>query len=1018
MIYTVLNTASAPRVFYDSRNQEITLDPGALKYADIDNGTAERLLSRGDLVLKPASFERRAPLPAAPPQVQTKPAMCVTGHFGIGDNLHQRAVMRVLLKTYDVWLYTCHFNLYYDLITQGLKLVMRPTSLHAQAKTMAREHAQFAAAQFPPAPTTARQVRIGYPKTLIDQHGSILEAMFGCVDLKMPAVPDFSLPIKPEWRRQLREKYLSTWDTGGKPLLVHRPVTVRQEWDGRSRNPDPLAYDALFKSIRDQFFVVSIADLATGREWIDGPQQDANVKLHAGELAFEEMAALFSEADLVFCNAGFAPVLAQAVGAPVIVVYGGRESYRTTQRAGAHLAPTLPIDVIKPCDCHSAHHPCDKRIDMPRALARVKEFVATDRRRSTLVFGTFYVDSPDRDNLTDLWKKLHLALNASSCDFLAVDSQSPISKFADWHPYDGKRHRRMYFNFPDNIGHLSRARTTAGKDGWGRAFCKGLEIACELGYEYVAHIEGDSLLRLKVADVVRQMKDDGTECASTNVRGMKHQELETQWIETGLMFFSTDYLKRSDFVRRYDWPNRRVAPTPERYIRLEILNKGCDHLRIMPWKALRADKNTITNDTIVGLDLDWITHQHDSSQQDVYRKFVEAALFRSVPDIGIADIGMEQPKLPQPQRLNKLNLGCGTNKLPGWENHDADVDITKPLPWPDASVSHISIEHCVEHVPHKAAIEFFKEAHRVLAPGGVLRVTVPSLEQIAACDEADYHKFTMKWQKVGPTKRGAMHAIIYAHGHEMIWNAQLMRDVLYFAGFDSVKQCEPGQSEDPVLRGVEGHGKVIGEKFNRIESCTHEARKAGQLLFRSDIPAANTGIETVAVVIGGAECWQEDLEKARKLLGGQRIKFFFINDQIKTFAEPGVAVTLHPDKLNGHFAWLLVRRKAGLPEPDQIWAHRKHAAVTHDTASKDWGGSSGLFAVQVARREGYRHIIGCGIPMTVDGSHYIRRQKWQSAIAFRSGWMNCKNEIAPYFRSMSGWTAEQFGSPTEDWLTE
>jgi hypothetical protein len=219
-----------------------------------------------------------------------------------------------------------------------------------------------------------------------------------------------------------------------------------------------------------------------------------------------------------------------------------------------------------------------------------------------------------------------------------------------------------------------------------------------------------------------------------------------------------------------------------------------------------------------------------------------------------------------------------------------------------------------------------------------------------------------------------------------------------------------------MLRGVEGHGKIIGDNFNRIESCTHEARKGGQ---RAEIVLPNPpqpAESEIAIVIGGAECWERDLEQARALIGNRAVKYYFINDQIKTFSEPGVAVTLHADKLNGHFAWLQIRRKAGLPEPEKVWGHRAHASVTHHTETKDWGGSSGLFAVQVARRDGYRKVIGCGVPMTVDGSHYIRHQKWQSAIAFRGGWVKCKNDLAPYFRSMSGWTREQFGEATEEWI--
>jgi hypothetical protein len=79
-----------------------------------------------------------------------------------------------------------------------------------------------------------------------------------------------------------------------------------------------------------------------------------------------------------------------------------------------------------------------------------------------------------------------------------------------------------------------------------------------------------------------------------------------------------------------------------------------------------------------------------------------------------------------------------------------------------------------------------------------------------------------------------------------------------------------------------------------------------------------------------------------------------------------------------------------------------------------WGGLA--FGVRVAWRKGHQRIIGCGIPMTVDGGHFERHTKWQSAIAFRAGWMKCMNEIKPFFRSMSGWTKEQFGLPTEEWI--
>lgn len=175
----------------------------------------------------------------------------------------------------------------------------------------------------------------------------------------------------------------------------------------------------------------------------------------------------------------------------------------------------------------------------------------------------------------------------------------------------------------------------------------------------------------------------------------------------------------------------------------------------------------------------------------------------------------------------KLNLGCGQNKLQnGWENHDADVDITQRLPYPDDVVDFILCEHCVEHVPQWLAIVFFKECHRILKPGGVARIIVPSVVQIWKRSTRDYIKFTNQWVKdAEPDVRTAMSNIIYQHGHQAIWSASLLEALLFFAGFPKIEPWTPGKSLHPELVGVDGHGKVITEEYNEIESCVMEATK-------------------------------------------------------------------------------------------------------------------------------------------------------------------------------------------------
>src|SRR4029079_4045051 len=125
-------------------------------------------------------------------------------------------------------------------------------------------------------------------------------------------------------------------------------------------------------------------------------------------------------------------------------------------------------------------------------------------------------------------------------------------------------------------------------------------------------------------------------------------------------------------------------------------------------------------------------------------------------------------------QMIKINLGCGGNHIEGWKNFDADVDIIKPLPFHADYADLMFAEHVVEHVGYYEALAFFRECLRVLKPGGILRIAVPSIERIYLHGSPEYFKFTRKW---APTedKRGAMHAILHAHGHRAPWTDALLR---------------------------------------------------------------------------------------------------------------------------------------------------------------------------------------------------------------------------------------------------
>ena len=81
----------------------------------------------------------------------------------------------------------------------------------------------------------------------------------------------------------------------------------------------------------------------------------------------------------------------------------------------------------------------------------------------------------------------------------------------------------------------------------------------------------------------------------------------------------------------------------------------------------------------------------------------------------------------------KLNLGCSTPPWPdGFVNVDicepCDVrwDLTKMWPWAKNEAEFIRANDIIEHLPDK--IHTMNEAHRVLIPGGLFEIKVPTTD--------------------------------------------------------------------------------------------------------------------------------------------------------------------------------------------------------------------------------------------------------------------------------------------------
>jgi predicted SAM-dependent methyltransferase len=89
--------------------------------------------------------------------------------------------------------------------------------------------------------------------------------------------------------------------------------------------------------------------------------------------------------------------------------------------------------------------------------------------------------------------------------------------------------------------------------------------------------------------------------------------------------------------------------------------------------------------------------------------------------------------------MKLVNVGCGRRIHPAWCNLDlaaaapgvVEHDLRQGLPFADDSCDAVYHSHVLEHLQPDEASRLIAECHRVLKPGGILRIAVPDLEGIA-----------------------------------------------------------------------------------------------------------------------------------------------------------------------------------------------------------------------------------------------------------------------------------------------
>jgi predicted SAM-dependent methyltransferase len=169
-------------------------------------------------------------------------------------------------------------------------------------------------------------------------------------------------------------------------------------------------------------------------------------------------------------------------------------------------------------------------------------------------------------------------------------------------------------------------------------------------------------------------------------------------------------------------------------------------------------------------------------------------------------------------RPYKLHLGCGGNRFEGWVNIDADADLsggtadiiwdlTKGIPLEDSSCSLIYSEHMLEHMKVEQGLNLLRECHRVLKPGGVVRVAMPSLDDLIKKSYEgnwrDQDWLSWPYYQTVQTRAEMLNISFRSWGHQWLYDGEELHRRIIEAGFANFKDVGWGQSETTELCNLE-----------------------------------------------------------------------------------------------------------------------------------------------------------------------------------------------------------------------
>jgi SAM-dependent methyltransferase len=192
-------------------------------------------------------------------------------------------------------------------------------------------------------------------------------------------------------------------------------------------------------------------------------------------------------------------------------------------------------------------------------------------------------------------------------------------------------------------------------------------------------------------------------------------------------------------------------------------------------------------------------------------------------------------------KTRKLQIGAGPVNLDGWLSGDIHprrpdhifLDATGRFPFPARTFHYVAAEHVIQDLPYPTGCQMLRECCRVLRSGGRLRLSTPDLRRLIALydQQQPLHKRYIEWRLDGFAAWADAYLPGFVlndmmHAYAFLYDEATLRHALERSGFTDVTLFRPGQSSDPALRGIEQHGRVLGdEDINSFESIVVEAVK-------------------------------------------------------------------------------------------------------------------------------------------------------------------------------------------------